>query len=487
MFERYTENARRVIFFARYEASQFGSPLIEPEHLLLGLLREDKALTSRFLGSFRATEDVRTEIEQHTTVREKVSTSVDLPLSDEGKRVLAYAAEEADQLSHQHIGSEHLLLGLLRQEKCFAAKLLHDRGVHLQRVREQLSQFPHKVPSRASDTHPPIPAQFSGDFIRAVDQIEPLIGRDGELERVMYILCRRTRKNPVLVGRPGVGKKTIITGMARRIADGTVPPVLEGRPLLAIDLSLAAATQGDRASPEKFRRTLTGEGAIFFVEDLHTPFLSEEGSSNIAGILKPLLASGQIQVISTATPAGYADAIEHHRWLEQYFQAVDVAPATEADAVKVLLGIKQEYEKFHGVTYTEDALTSAVNYSSACIRGRELPGKAVDLIDEAGAGMGLRHVKLPEAVAELHKRITFIVRRMEGAIANHEFEKARFYSEEEQKEREHLRLLQEKFRLEEPVPGTVTKEHIENVVARCTGASVATIRQILANSKPPHP
>jgi ATP-dependent Clp protease ATP-binding subunit ClpC len=236
---------------------------------------------------------------------------------------------------------------------------------------------------------------------------------------------------------------------------------------------------------------LPAEGAIFFLDELHTHTpanaVSEHGSLHIEEILKPLLVRGKIQCISTATPAGYAKSIENQAWLEQYFQTIEVAPASEANAIKVLLGIKSEYEKFHGVAYTEDALIYAVYYASTCIGGRSLPGKAVDVIDEAGACVGQHHRILPQVVAELQKRIKFIVHRMEGAIANHELEKARFYSDEDRKERENLRLLREKYKLDETVTATVTRDHIENVVARWTGLPVASIRQVLADSKKPRP
>src|ERR1039458_7729539 len=220
MFERYTEKARRVIFFARYEASQFGSPYIETEHLLLGLLREDKALTNRFLRSHASVESIRKQIEGHTTIREKVSTSVDLPLSNECKRVLAYAAEEAERLGHKHIGTEHLLLGLLREEKCFAAEILQERGLKLTQIRDELARVTQeKAPPQQRQRESSLLAEFSRDLTQAAmdGQLDPLVGRDGELERVVQILCRRTKNNPVLIGEPGVGKTAIVEGLAQRI------------------------------------------------------------------------------------------------------------------------------------------------------------------------------------------------------------------------------------------------------------------------------
>src|SRR5438046_2150563 len=243
MFERYTEKARRVIFFARYEATQFGSPYIETEHLLLGLLREDKALTNRFLRSHASIESIRKQIEGRTTVREKVSTSVDLPLSQECKRVLNYAAEEAERLSHKHIGTEHLLLGLLREEKCFAAEILHERGLRLSTIREELGRVQNERMSSGRPKETSLLAEFSRDLTQAAmeNQLDPLIGRENELERVVQILCRRTKNNPVLIGEPGVGKTAIVEGLAQRIADGNVPSFLADKRILGLDLSLIVA------------------------------------------------------------------------------------------------------------------------------------------------------------------------------------------------------------------------------------------------------
>ncbi len=243
MFERYTEKARRVIFFARYEASQFGSPFIETEHLLLGLLREDKALTNRFLRSHASIESIRKQIEGRTPIREKVSTSVDLPLSQECKRVLAYAAEEAERLAHKHIGTEHLLLGLLREDKSFAAEILHERGLRLSTLREELSRVQNDKATAARPKETSLLGEFSRDLTQAAmeNQLDPLVGRDAELERVVQILCRRTKNNPVLIGEPGVGKTAIVEGLAQRIADGDVPSFLADKRILALDLSLIVA------------------------------------------------------------------------------------------------------------------------------------------------------------------------------------------------------------------------------------------------------
>jgi ATP-dependent Clp protease ATP-binding subunit ClpC len=486
MFERYTEKARRVIFFARYEASQFGSPCIETEHLLLGLLREDKALANRFLRSSASVDSIRRQIEAQTTLREKVSTSVDLPLSHECKRVLAYGAEEAERLNHKHIGTEHLLLGLLREEKCFAADILHERGLRLSTVREEIARSSSEKMSSNRPKESSLLSEFSRDLTQAAMDglLDPLVGRDYELERVVQILCRRTKNNPVLIGEPGVGKTAIVEGLAQRISDGDVPSFLSEKRILALDLSLIVAGTKYRGQFEERLKTIMKElmenqNAIIFIDELHTLVGagSAEGSLDAANILKPALSRGEIQCIGATTPSEYRKSIEKDRSLERRFQAVKVPPPNEADAIRILFGIKERYEKFHAVAYTDEAIENAVYTSTRFIPDRFLPDKAIDLIDEAGARVKLRQTTLPTEVAEIEKRIKYIVHRMENAIANQEFEKARFYSDEERKERENRRQTREKYNLDEASTGVVTKDDIEDVVARWTGVPMTAIKE----------
>ena len=486
MFERYTEKARRVIFFARYEASQFGSPYIETEHLLLGLIREDKALANRFLRSHAAVDSIRKQIEAHTTIREKVSTSVDLPLSHECKRVLAYAAEEAERLSHKHIGTEHLLLGLLREERCFAAGILHERGLRLSTIREELARVQSEKMLSSRPKEGSLLSEFSRDLTQeaADGKLDPLIGRDGELERVVQILCRRTKNNPVLIGEPGVGKTAIVEGLAQRIASGIVLPFLSAKRILSLDLSLIVAGTKYRGQFEERLKTIMKElmdnrNAIIFIDELHTLVGagSAEGSLDAANILKPALSRGELQCIGATTPGEFHKSIERDRSLERRFQAVKVSPPTQEEAIQILIGIKERYEKFHAVVYSDAAVESAVYSSIRYIPDRFLPDKAIDLLDEAGARVKLQQTKMSDETAELHKRIKYIVTRMEEAIANHEFEKARFYSDEERKERERLRRLQKEQDLEQAVTATVDKDDIEEVVARWTGVPMTAIKE----------
>ncbi len=486
MFERYTEKARRVIFFARYEASQYGSPYIETEHLLLGLMREDKALANRFLRSHGSIESIRKEIEQRITIRERISTSVEVPLSQESKRILNFATEEAERLGHRHVGTEHLLLGILREEKCFGAEILQERGLRLSTLREELARSAGEKAPAARPKETSLLAEFSRDLTQAAleGQLDPLVGRERELERVIQILCRRTKNNPVLIGEPGVGKTAIVEGLAQRISDSDVPPFLADKRILSLDLSLIVAGTKYRGQFEERLKTIMKElmesqNSIVFIDELHTLVGagSAEGSLDAANILKPALSRGEIQCIGATTPGEYRKSVEKDRSLERRFQAVKVGAPSEDEAILVIEGVRERYEKFHAVSYTDEAIRYSVYLSSRYIPDRFLPDKAIDLIDEAGARVKLRQATLPDEVAEVQKRVKFITHRMETAIANHEFEKARFYSEEERKEKENLRVVRERLKMDDTNTGIVTREDIEDVVARWTGIAVTSIKE----------
>jgi ATP-dependent Clp protease ATP-binding subunit ClpC len=490
MFERYTENARRTIFFGRYEASQFGSPYIETEHILLGLLREDKALSRRFLRGPGQVEAIRKQIEDATGVREKVSTSVDLPVSNECKRVLIYAAEEAERLSHKHIGTEHLLLGLLREEKSFAAQLLNERGVRISAVREELQQKPAETEPAREAKEFVLLSGFSVYLTKMAreERLLPLIGRENKLEEIMHVLARSSKNNAVLVGEPGVGKRTIAEGLAQRVADGKGPAFLEGKLFVAIDLSMIVASAQNSKRSVEFLSAVTAElsssaNTIFFFDDFF-PLLAAEGSGahEVTMLLKTALQDGQVRCVAAATPPEYRVALKRARWLERCFLPVEVPPATEAEAIRTLEGIKGRFEKFHSVQYADDALEAAVVCSSRCVRDRYLPEKAVDLIDDAGAfvKMKLESVTLPTEVIEARKRLKYISKRQEIAISNHEFEKARFYGDEERREQTALRALEQKHNIQHLHAGTVTAVDIEEALARWTGIPVAAIRQAAA-------
>src|SRR5437773_5203430 len=429
-------------------------------------MREDKALANRFLRQQGSCESIRKEIEARITIRARISTSVEVPLSAECKRILNMAAEEAERLGHKHVGTEHLLLGILREEKCFGAEILMERGLRLSTLREELARTSgEKTAARPKETS--LLAEFSRDLTQAASEgsLDPLVGRENEVERVIQLLCRRTKNNPVLIGEPGVGKTAIVEGLAQRISDGDVPPFLADKRILSLDLSLIVAGTKYRGQFEERLKTIMKElmesqNSIVFIDELHTLVGagSAEGSLDAANILKPALSRGEIQCIGATTPGEYRKSVEKDRSLERRFQSVKVPAPNEEEAILVLSGVRERYEKFHAVSYTEEAMRYAVYLSNRYIPDRFLPDKAIDLIDEAGVRVKLRQATVPEEVSEVQKRGKFITQRMESAIAAHEFEKARFYSEEERKEKENLRNLRERYKLDDASTGVVTRE-----------------------------
>jgi ATP-dependent Clp protease ATP-binding subunit ClpC len=298
---------------------------------------------------------------------------------------------------------------------------------------------------------------------------------------MVHVLGRSDKNNPVLVGEPGVGRRTIVEGLAQQIADGVAPSLAEDH-IVSLDLSLVAAGAKHSQHPAEFLNTITNEllgassSVIYFVDELHG-LLASGAAHEVLSVLKPALQSGRIQCIAAATPEEYRNANQKAPWLESCFWPVEVAPATEEQSIQVLLRIKERYEKFHSVAYTEDAITYAVKYSDRHIKDRYLPEKAIDLIDDAGAYVKLHAPPAPEEVTEARKRVKFALRKVEETVANHEFEKARFYSDEERKQRDNLRELEKKHGIDESVVVRVTRDRIEEALARWTGMSVESIRQ----------
>ena len=489
MFERYTERARRVLFFARYEASQLGSISIETEHLLLGLIREGKGLTSRiFARSHLSLENIRKEIEGRTVFREKVSTSVEIPFSAETKRVLQFAAEEADRLLHNYIGTEHLLLGILREERSVAASILMEKGMRLNAVREDIVQLLNEKTTLTRVKETPLLAEFSRDLTESAmkNQLDPLVGREHELERVQQVLCRRTKNNAVLIGEPGVGKTAIVEGLAQKIVYGDVPHFLADKRILALDISLIVAGTKYRGQFEERLKAIMKEltenpAIIVFIDELHTLVGagSAEGSLDAANILKPALSRGEIRCIGATTPAEYRKYIEKDRSLERRFQAIKVDPPGEQETIEILLGVKDRYENFHHVEYTREAIEAAVYQSSRYITDRFLPDKAIDLVDEAGARAKLREAGYSEEFGEINKSIRINVEQMETAASQKDFEKAQFFREQEVAARENLQqIIQAKFDVKSSTRKIVVgKQEIDEVVSKWTGVPIASINQ----------
>ena len=470
MFERYTERSRRVIFFARYEALQYGSPMISPEHILLGLLREDKTLSARFLPlrNSLSVDAVRREVEDRIVLRDRIPQSAELHLAPETKKILFYANEESRHLKNKHIGPEHLLLGIVREERSIAAEILLQYGLRVQDVRDELarqsgSQTIPLPPKDKADT--PNLQEFTRDLTAdaAAGKLDPLVGRDNELERLVEILCRRTKNNPVIIGEAGVGKTAIIEGLAQRIVDKNVPSFLENKKILSLDLSSIVAGTKYRGQFEERLKKIMAElkesnENIVFIDELHTLVGagSAEGTLDAANILKPALSRGEIQCIGATTPAEYRKSIEKDRALERRFQAVKVAPPSEEETLAILKGVVSRYEAFHQIRYSKDALEAAVYQSSRYIPDRFLPDKAIDVLDEAGARAKLKSQS--EDTAEPSWKET--VDNWKRASAN-----------EDQLISYELRTMEDSFFAVE-----VTKDDVDDVIARWTGVPVASIK-----------
>ena len=480
MFERYTEIARRAIFFARYEASQLGSGYIETEHLLLGIVYADAALMERLGGAAANRESLRQQVAANRPAGKKISTSVDLPLTKGCQRVLEFAAEEAREMKHDHINLAHLLLGILRQETSFTAGLLHGMGITAAKVREDATRSAaaaaaSDAPSTAEPPETPAVAVSVRDLTRAARNgaLGPLIGRERELDRAIQILSRRTRNNLVLVGEPGVGKTAIVEGLAQRIAEGNVPPDLADRRLLAVD----AASLVYQAAPGEIDQP----GAILCVEGLFDLAAAGTGwgAMDAIHLLEPLLRRDGVRCIATGTPFGFRQTIGKATALARHFEPVYVLAPSEEEATQVLAGLKEQYERFHGIEISEEAIAAAVRASGRFLPNRQLPDRAIDLIDEAGARLKLRRESEPREISELRRRIRQTMRKMENAIGAHEFDQAREFSDIERQDRENLlRLLEE--RKAAGAPGnTLTAADIEAAIADRTGAPVAAVKTVL--------
>ncbi|MGA1995136.1 MAG: AAA family ATPase, partial [Bryobacteraceae bacterium] len=489
---RFTEKLQEAIRSAQNKAIRNGNQQVDVEHLLAALLEQSGGLAPAVLTKAGvAVEGIQPRLESELDRLPKVSGASgpadQIYVTARLNRLLADAETEAANLKDEYISVEHVLLAATA-DRGPAGKLLQEFGLTRERLMQALRDVrgSQRVTSQNPEATYEALERYGRDLTKAASQgkLDPVIGRDEEIRRVIQVLSRRTKNNPVLIGEPGVGKTAIVEGLAQRIADGEVPSFLADKRVLGLDLSLIVAGTKYRGQFEERLKTIMKElmenqNSIVFIDELHTLVGagSAEGSLDAANILKPALSRGEIQCIGATTPGEYRKSIEKDRSLERRFQAVKVPPPNEADAIKIIHGIKDRYEKFHAVSYTDAAVEFAVSHSNRYIPDRFLPDKAIDLIDEAGARVKLRQTSLPEELTEVQKRIKFIVHRMENAIANHEFEKARFYSDEERKERENMRQLREKYNLDDSSTGCVTKDDIEDVVARWTGVPMTSIKE----------
>ncbi len=485
MFEKYNEKARRALFFARYEASKLGSRVIESEHILLGVLREGEEIIKEIFSRFNVKpEQIRREVEGDRLFVDRISSSAELPLSEESKKILAYAAHEAESMLHQYVGTEHLLIGILRVESSTAARILTAKGLNVYGVREETISILKEREADKQKKELPFLAEYARDLTAMAHQaqFDPLIGREKEVERIIQILSRRTKNNPILLGEPGVGKTAIVEGLAQRIVDGNVPLFIANKRILSLDLSLIVAGTKYRGQFEERLKGIIKElkenpDIIIFIDEIHSLIGagSAEGSLDAANILKPALSRGEISCIGATTIREYRRYIEKDRSLLRRFQAINVVPPSEDETLQILEGVKERYEAFHKVKYSDTAIRSAVYQSNRYITDRFFPDKAIDILDEAGAKVKLRRVADTQNLRRLESEIRSIVKEMKKAISDKDFEKAVFLREREIELKEEI----ERFKAERESAGDetmeVTKKDVEEIISSWTDIPVTSI------------
>ena len=489
-FEKFSEGARRVLSLAQEEAQRFHHSYIGTEHVLLGLVRETDGLAARVLANMDVDlEKVRSAVE-FIIGRGDRPVLGEIGLTPRAKKVIELAVDEARRMNHNHIGTEHLLIGLLREGEGVAAGVLESLDVTLERVREETRRVLSQTGapgSRAGKTTTRTPTldQLGIDLTEAAraGKLDPVIGRKKEIQRVVQILSRRTKNNPVLIGEPGVGKTAIVEALAQGIAEGETPEILRNKRLVTLDMgSLVAGTKYRGEFEERLKKVVdeirAAGNCVLFVDEMHTIVGAgaAEGAVDAANILKPSLSRGELQCIGATTLDDYRKYVERDPALERRFQPVMVVEPTIEETIDILKGVKSRYEEHHKVTFGDDAVRSAANLASRFIPDRFLPDKAIDLIDEAASRVRLRSTTLPLSVKEARKALESVRKEKEEAIASQQYEYAAELKEREQKLVDKLSGLQEDWqKSQEKERPAISAEDIAEVVSMWTGIPVTRL------------
>ncbi len=488
-FDKFTERARKVLALAQEEAQRFNHNYIGTEHILLGLIRESGGVGTKTLVNLGVDlGKVRSAVEFIIGRGERKGRG-EVGLTPRAKKVIELAVDEARQLNHNYIGTEHLLLGLLREGEGVAAGVLESFGITLERARREISHLlsqslPHQVGARSS-TRTPTLDQLGIDLTAAAaaGKLDPVIGREREIERVIQIISRRTKNNPVLIGEPGVGKTAIVEGIAHRIASGDVPETIKGKRLLTLDVgALVAGTKYRGEFEERLKKVIeeikAARNCLLFVDEMHTLVGAgaAEGAVDASNILKPSLSRGEIQCIGATTVDDYRKYVERDPALERRFQPILVEEPSVEESIDILRGIKERYEDHHQLTISDEALKTAAHLASRYIPDRFLPDKAIDLIDEASSRVRLRHLVPPLSIAELRRALESVRREKEQAIANQQYEYAAELRERELKLEEKTSRMQLEWKKEREVEKpVVTAEDVAEVVSMWTGIPVTKL------------
>jgi ATP-dependent Clp protease ATP-binding subunit ClpC len=500
MFERFTDRARKVMALANQEAQRFNHEYIGTEHILLGLVKEGSGVGATVLKNLDIDlRKVRLEVEKLVKSGPDMVTMGKLPQTPRAKKVIEYAIEEARNLGHNYVGTEHLLLGLLREKDGVAAQVLMNLGLKLEEVREEvLNLLGAGVESEGTTSGEPkgegkakskTPAldSFGRDLTELAREgsLDPVIGRANEIERVVQILCRRTKNNPVLLGEAGVGKTAIVEGLAQKIVTNDVPEILADRRIVVLDLAMMVAGTKYRGQFEERIKAVMNEvrrakNVILFIDELHTLVGAggAEGAIDASNVLKPSLSRGEIQCIGATTLDEYRKYIEKDRALERRFQMIIVEPPSKEETVEILRGLRDRYEAHHRVQITEEALREAVELSTRYITGRCLPDKAIDVIDEAGARVRLKSMTKPPNLAEIEEQIERLSIEKDEAVKNADYERAAELRDQAEAMRKKKEEMQKAWREQaKEVDGVVDEEVVAEVVSKMTGVPLTRLEK----------
>src|SRR6266571_4357476 len=492
MYERFTDRARKVMQLANQEAQRFNHEYIGTEHILLGLVKEGTGVAANVLKNLDIDlRKIRLEVEKIVQAGPDMVTMGRLPQTPRAKKVIEYSIEEARNLNHNYVGTEHLLLGLLREQEGVAAQVLMNLGLKLEDVREEvLNLLGHNMDSGESSSgaertankgksKTPALDSFGRDLTELARQskLDPVIGRQNEIERVIQVLSRRTKNNPVLLGEAGVGKTAIVEGLAQLVVDSNVPELLRDRRIVVLDLAMMVAGTKYRGQFEERIKAVMNEvrrakNTILFIDELHTLVGAggAEGAIDASNVLKPALARGEIQCIGATTLDEYRKYIEKDGALERRFQQIIVNPPSKDETVEILRGLRDRYEAHHRVQIKDESLDSAVELSDRYISGRCLPDKAIDVIDEAGARIRLKAMTRPPDLKELDEQIDRLNKEKEDAVAEQDFEKAAHLRDQADKLKKKKETINREWReRSKEVDGTVDEEVVAEVVSKMTG------------------
>ena len=500
MFERFTEKAIKVIMLAQEEARHLGHNFVGTEQVLLGLIGEGTGVAAKTLKAMGVTlKDARIEVEK-IIGRGSGFVAVEIPFTPRAKRVLELSWDEARQLGHNYIGTEHLLLGLIREGEGVAARVLENLGVDLNKVRSNVikmlgetkptqgsSSSSSSSSSTGGKTKTPSLDEFGTDLTLAAQEqrLDPVVGREKEIERVIQILARRTKNNPVLIGEPGVGKTAVAQGLAIRIVNSEIPDILEGKKVVQLDMGLLVAGTKYRGEFEERLKKIMDEirqagNVILVIDEMHTLIGAgaAEGAIDAANILKPALSRGEIQIIGATTLEEYRKYVEKDSALERRFQPIIIEEPSMEDTIEIIKGLRPKYEEHHRLKISDEAIEAATELSYKYIPDRFLPDKAIDIVDEAASKVRIQNSALPPEGKEIEKELKAVIKKKEDAIRNQEFEVASNLRDDEADLKEKIRELTQKWRDEndsnKPV---VTAENIAEVVSIMTGIPTAKITE----------